>query len=200
MRWWLGTLLLGTGTLLLLAGGGVWLLSETGQEEALREWRSREAEWETAAATADYVADGPVAAQDGDVVARLWVPQLGREEFILRGATRRNLLKGAAWLSDSAPPGSRGNCIIAGHRDTHFRFLKDLRAGDEVVVQPDWERRYRYRVTGLEIVRPTHTAYLGATREAALTLITCYPFYYVGKAPMRYIVRADIVATENIDP
>jgi len=186
---------------LLIAGGGVWLLSEAGQEEALREWKGREAEWDSAAATAEDASEGPVAAaRDGDVVARLWVPQLGREEFILRGATRRNLLKGAAWLSESAPPGSRGNCIIAGHRDTHFRFLKDLRAGDEVVVQPDRERRHRYRVTGLEIVRPTHTAYLRATREAALTLITCYPFYYIGKAPMRYIVRADIVATENIEP
>jgi sortase A len=199
MRWWVGTLLLVTGMVLLLAGGGVWLLSEAGREQALREWRSRESEWDPAA-TAEDAAEDPVAAQDGDVVARLWVPQLGREEFILRGATRRNLLKGAAWLSESAPPGSRGNCIIAGHRDTHFRFLKDLRAGDEVVVQPDRERRYRYRVTGLEIVRPTHTAYLRATREAALTLITCYPFYYVGKAPMRYIVRADIVAIENIEP
>jgi sortase A len=182
---------------LLMAGGGVWLLSEAGREEALREWKGREAEWDSAGAPDGLAA---AATQDGEVVARLWVPQLSREEFILRGATRRNLLKGAAWLSESAPPGSRGNCIIAGHRDTHFRFLKDLRAGDEVVVQPDRERRYRYRVTGLDIVRPTHTAYLRATREAALTLITCYPFYYIGKAPMRYIVRADIVATENIEP
>lgn len=188
MRLWIGSVLLALGLVLSLIGGGIWLLSRTGQHEALREWESREAEWEAEAA-------GNFSEWQGEVVARLWVPQLGKEEFILRGATKRNLLRGAAWLGESAPPGSQGNCIIAGHRDTHFRFLKQLREGDEVVVEPDRERRYRYRVTGLEIVKQTHTEYLKATREAALTLITCYPFYYIGKAPMRYIVRADMVET-----
>ena len=88
-------------------------------------------------------------------------------------------------------PGQDGNCIIAGHRDTHFRVLKDIRKGDEIVLQTG-AGQYTYRVSGTQVVLPTDTASLEPTRDAELHLITCYPFHYLGSAPERFVVQAKL--------
>ncbi len=88
-------------------------------------------------------------------------------------------------------PGEDGNCLIAGHRDTHFRVLKDIRKGDEILLQTR-TGEYRYRVETTQIVSPKNTASLRPTSDAQLHLITCYPFYYVGSAPKRFIVEAQL--------
>jgi sortase A len=91
-------------------------------------------------------------------------------------------------------PGEQGNCIIAGHRDTHFRVLKDIREGDDIILETD-AGQYLYRVRKTQIVTPDNKSALRPTRTAALNLITCYPFYYVGSAPKRFIVEARLAGS-----
>ena len=183
---WMGTLALAAGLLMLAAGAGLWWSGQIGQQEAGREWESLQQEAEPA----------PVAVADGAAMARLTVPRLDKEEFIIKGASRGNLKKGPAWLAVTSPPGTRGNCVIAGHRDTHFRFLKDVQAGDEIQLEYG-KRVFRYRVESLQIVTPQNRELLRPAKDAVLTLVTCYPFYYVGPAPKRFIVRAVLAGREQ---
>jgi len=183
---WMGTLALAAGLLMLAAGAGLWWSGYRGQQEAGSEWESLQKEAEPV----------PVAVADGATMARLWVPRLEQEEFIIKGASRGNLRKGPAWLAVTSPPGMRGNCVIAGHRDTHFRFLKDVQAGDEIQLEYG-KRVYRYRVESLHVVTPQNKNLLRPAKAAVLTLVTCYPFYYVGPAPKRFIVRAVLAGNEQ---
>src|SRR5262249_54103192 len=86
-------------------------------------------------------------------IARLWFPRLNQERFVLEGASRRNLARGPSWLEQTSRPEYDGNCVIAAHRDTHFRFLKDIATGDEIVLESG-EKEYRYKVKSTEIVDP----------------------------------------------
>ena len=90
-------------------------------------------------------------------------------------------------------PGNAGNAVIAGHRDTHFRVLKDVALGDEIRIDVGAEH-YLYRIVDTQVVRPTDTSTLRAGTDSVLTLVTCYPFYFIGPAPDRFIVRAKAVA------
>lgn len=105
----------------------------------------------------------------------------------------RNLNRGAVLVSGTAPPESDGNVAIAAHRDGFFRVLKDVAVGDIVEVE-SLSRRRVYRVTELLIVEPTDTSPLRSTEQPTVTLVTCYPFYFVGSAPQRFIVRAVAVS------
>jgi sortase A len=89
-------------------------------------------------------------------------------------------------------PGGDGNCVIAGHRDTHFRILRQIRPGDSVILQTA-KGRFVYRVNDTEVVSPTNTSPLRPAPRT-LHLITCYPFYYVGSAPKRFVVDAQLTA------
>jgi sortase A len=89
-------------------------------------------------------------------------------------------------------PGQLGNVGIAGHRDTFFRPLRNIRQGDMIALTT-LEGEYRYRVVSTSVVSPSEVSVLRPTGEEVLTLVTCYPFYYVGSAPERFIVRAKIV-------
>ena len=86
-------------------------------------------------------------------------------------------------------PGNAGNAVIAGHRDTHFRMLKDVTVGDEIQIDVNGER-FLYRIVDTRIVPPTDTSAVHSSRERMLTLVTCYPFYFIGPAPERFVVRA----------
>jgi len=99
------------------------------------------------------------------------------------------LRRGAGHIPETAQPGDPGNVGIAAHRDSFFRGLKDVRKNDIIRLET-LEGTYRYRVDWTRIVTPEDTAVLDATANPALTLVTCYPFYYVGSAPKRFIVRA----------
>ncbi len=92
-------------------------------------------------------------------------------------------------LKGSAAPGERGNLVLAGHRDTFFRELRRIREGDEVTIQsPGGE--FRYKVDSTAIVQPDETEVLKPGPGTTLTLITCFPFRYIGNSPERFIVRA----------
>jgi sortase A len=86
--------------------------------------------------------------------------------------------------------------VIAGHRDTHFRILKDLKEGDDLILRTRMGQ-YLYRVQKLTVVSPSNTASLQPTQDAELNLITCYPFYYVGSAPKRFVVEARLAGAIN---
>lgn len=124
-------------------------------------------------------------------VARLTVPRLGVEEIVLAGGHGEAMAFGPGHLGASAAPGSAGNVVLGGHRDTHFRFLRDLKAGDEILLEAADRSLRRYRVTETAVVDYRDHRPLAAARRPTLTLITCYPFdAIVPGGPLRYVVRA----------
>lgn len=123
------------------------------------------------------------------VLAILRIPGIALEVPVNYGTGERVLLRGAGLVEGTGLPGSNGNVAIAAHRDTFFRALKDLALGDHIeLVMLD--RTQTYVVTDLSVVEPTDVHVLDDTGEPVLTLVTCYPFYFVGNAPQRFIVRA----------
>jgi sortase A len=127
----------------------------------------------------------------GETMAKLSIPRLAAQLYVIEGDSPAELRRGPGHLADSASPGESGNCVIAGHRDTHFRVLKGIRRGDEILLQTE-RGRFRYRVSGTSVVSPADTRALQPTRSPVLTLITCYPFYYVGASPKRFVVEAKL--------
>jgi sortase A len=127
----------------------------------------------------------------GDAVAKLSIPRLDTELYVVEGDHAAELRRGPGHVAGTAMPGQDGNCIIAGHRDTHFRVLKDIRKGDEIVLQTA-TGQYTYRVKATQVVLPSNTASLRPSKNAELHLVTCYPFYYLGSAPKRFIVEAEL--------
>lgn len=121
--------------------------------------------------------------------ALLRIPSVHLEVPVYTDDTERNLNRGAGLVAGTALPGSDGNIAIAAHRDGYFRALKDVVAGDVVELESASQVR-RYSVVDLAIVEPTDLWPLYETEQPAVTLVTCYPFYFVGSAPQRYIVRA----------
>jgi LPXTG-site transpeptidase (sortase) family protein len=133
------------------------------------------------------------------VLAMLEIPRLRVSAPVLSGDDERTLSLGVGHLPDTPRPWEPGNSALAGHRDGLFRPLRRIRVGDELRVRtPEGELRYQVRET--RIVSPDDLSVLAPTETDALTLITCYPFNYVGPAPQRFIVRAvrdDTAATRD---
>ena len=125
----------------------------------------------------------------GEALALLRVPRLGIETVVAEGTDPRTLLLGPGHMEGSALPGEPDNCIIAGHRDGPFGRLRSARPGDVVEIA-DRARVRRYRIESVETVGKNDPRPLAPSRAPILTLITCYPFDYVGRAPRRFIVRA----------
>lgn len=121
--------------------------------------------------------------------AVLRVRAIDLEVPVYRGITERNLNRGAAWIDGTAPLGSAGNAGLASHRDGYFRQLADIRVGDVIELQT-LSRTQLYVVDRLSIVPPEAVEVLAPSNDPRLTLVTCYPFYVVGPAPKRFIVRA----------
>jgi len=122
-------------------------------------------------------------------LAVLKIPRLGLTVPVLEGTDDRLLDVGVGHIPDTARPGEPGNIAIAGHRDGFFRGLKDVRAGDVIQVTTR-EAQSTYVVEDTWIVQPEDVSVLDPTTAPSITLVTCYPFYFVGSAPQRFIVRA----------
>jgi sortase A len=128
----------------------------------------------------------------GEWVARLEAPTIHLTATVLEGTSDATLARGAGHIEDTPFPGDAGNVGIAGHRDTTFRPVRRIKPGDPLVITtPD--RVYRYRVTKTFIVRPEDVYVLDSANHPTLTLVTCYPFEFIGHAPKRFIVSADLV-------
>jgi sortase A len=135
---------------------------------------------------------------DGGVVGKLEIPRLGLSVIVSEGTSARVLRRGAGHLRDTPLPGANGNAAIAGHRDRHFRPLREINPGDDLVFT-GIDGTYKYRVAWTEIVEPHETRVLAPTDEPSITLVTCFPFHFVGNAPERFIVRAHQVGWDPGD-
>jgi sortase A len=125
----------------------------------------------------------------GDVLGLMDIPRLGLTVAVLQGTSSRILRLGAGHIEGTPLPGEPGNSAIAGHRDTFFRDLKDIHPNDEIRLQTA-TTLLRYEVDWVKVVDPDDLSVLAPSTEPALTLVTCYPFYLVGPAPMRFVVHA----------
>ena len=125
----------------------------------------------------------------GSPIAELSIPRIHLSTVVLQGSDDRTLMHAPGHLESTALPGHEGNVVIAGHRDTFFRPLRHIKKGDEIVLHTP-QARFQYRVTSLRVVHPQDLSVLEPTDESVLTLITCYPFWVLGPAPDRFVVRA----------
>lgn len=125
----------------------------------------------------------------GSTLAVLRIPSAAIEVPVFDSTDKIALNRGSGHVEGTARPGEAGNIAIAGHRDGFFRGLKDIEVGADIEVLTLQGRRV-FRVSELRVVDPLDVSVLDSTDATMLTLITCYPFYYVGSAPERFIVRA----------
>jgi sortase A len=133
---------------------------------------------------------------NGEWVARLEAPTLQLSATVLEGTDNRTLARGAGHIEDTAFPGQPGNVGIAGHRDTIFRALRSAEAGVPLtLITRDSE--YHYEISRTMIVEPNDVYVLDPTPLPTLTLVTCYPFEFIGHAPKRFVVQAKLVGAES---
>jgi sortase A len=132
----------------------------------------------------------------GAWVARLEMPSVTLSTTVLEGTDDRTLSRGSGHIEDTPFPGQAGNIGIAGHRDTVFRPLRNIHLGDALNLTTA-DRVYHYKISKTLIVGPDDVYVLDPTAHPTLTLVTCYPFEFVGHAPRRFIVQADLVSDET---
>jgi sortase A len=130
----------------------------------------------------------------GGAIAVLSIPRVELSAVVLHGSDEQTLRRGPGHLEGTAMPGEAGNAVVAGHRDSFFRPLQQVRLGDDVFVDST-HGRLQYRVTSLTVVQPRDLSVLAPTDGEVLTLITCYPFWLLGNAPERFVVRATRVGS-----
>ena len=140
----------------------------------------------------------PPPAAEGAVLGRIEIPRVGVSALVLEGVTGSTLRRGVGHISGTPLPRLPGNIGLAGHRDTVFRGLKDIRKGDPVTLDT-LDGTYRYVVDWAQVVDPDDIGVLAVSNRAELTLVTCYPFYYVGSAPERFVVRAHLLGGDGQD-
>jgi sortase A len=128
----------------------------------------------------------------GAPIAKLQIPRLGVSSVVLEGDDDRTLRLGPGHIAGTAMPGRTGNIGIAGHRDTFFRPLRNVRVGDRITLTVG-KHRFAYQVSSLRIVGPDDVSVLDPTPRKSLTLVTCYPFSVFGHAPDRFVVRAGFI-------
>jgi sortase A len=131
----------------------------------------------------------PVDELDPDLLGRLVIPRLGFSAFVLKGEDESTLQRAVGFLPGTARPGEGGNTGLAAHRDTFFRPLERIQVDDRIRLEVP-PHTYEYRVDSLRIVEPSEVSVLDFTGTEELTLVTCYPFRYIGPAPDRFIVKA----------
>jgi sortase A len=128
---------------------------------------------------------------DLQVAGKLIVPRLGLAVVVVNGDDEASLNFGAGHVPGTAAIGAAGNTVIAGHRDMAFRALRNVHMGDEIQIEAG--KTYSYRVDQIRIVSPEDVSVLRDDGSDRLTMITCYPFNFIGDAPMRYVVQAEMV-------
>jgi sortase A len=122
-------------------------------------------------------------------LGRIEVPRLGLSAMTREGTDAATLRRAVGHVASSALPGQPGNAAFAGHRDTFFSKLRDVKKGDEIIFTTA-EGRHHYVVDDLRVVDSADVSVLEPTTRPVLTLVTCYPFNYIGPAPERFVVRA----------
>lgn len=180
--------LIALGTVLL----GWWILNYVRMEETVastREWLQQTTAM-PGAASVWLNPDASINLSDSEPLGMLSIKSIDLEVPVLAGYDDKTLARAAGWIKGTVLPGSRGNAGIAAHRDTLFRPLRNVKLGDEVVYYSP-SGSYTYRVVWTKIVNPSDVYVLDSTTTPSLTLVSCYPFNYIGSAPYRFIVRAE---------
>jgi sortase A len=179
-----------------LYGEGDARLFERSQRQALEEIIAGDAPETIVPTSADPAPPARAtrpARPDPNLIGRIEIPRLKVSAIVLEGATERTLRRAVGHVTGTALPGETGNVALAAHREKHFRPLRLIREGDAIrLVSRDGV--YHYRVDSAYVVGPHETSVLADTPEPTVTLITCYPFDFVGRAPQRFVVRARLVA------
>jgi sortase A len=139
------------------------------------------------------------ATTNGSVMGRLEIASLGLNVPIVEGYDPSSLRAGVGHIAGTALPGGLGNMALAGHRDTYFRPLRNIRRGMILAVFAA-DGRYDYTVDSTSIVKPEDVSVLAIHDTPEMTLITCYPFEYIGSAPNRFIVRAHLASVDPSHP
>ena len=148
-------------------------------------------QFERARQGSTVVAAAPIIAMpaDGDSIGVIEIPRIGIAVVVVQGDSPDILTRAVGHIADTALPGHAGNVVLAGHRDTFFRPLRDLRVGDTITVKTR-QGDFDYFVDSTFVVGASDVWVVDARGGHTLTLITCYPFTYIGPAPDRFIVRA----------
>ena len=132
-------------------------------------------------------------APDRGLIGRLTIPRLHLSAIVREGTAEKTLRVALGHVPGTALPGMPGNVALAGHRDRLFRPLREIRP-DDLIRLESLTGTYVYRVEKTEIVRPRNVSVLRVSPQPQLTLVTCYPFYYVGAAPKRFVVTARLIS------
>ncbi len=157
-----------------------------------RDQRQLEREWaQQQQAPANSTSPLPAGAPS-DRLTRILIPKINLDVVVVEGTSYRDLMKGPGHIRNTAYPGQIGNSVISAHRDTFFRNIYELKKGDVVEVRRNGET-YHYEVTGKKIVDPDDVSVIRPSKDARLTLITCYPTYFIGPAPERLVVAAKLI-------
>jgi len=167
------------GIVLLLYVGEQYGMMFAEQRRLAREWERQKNAFLTAPLSS--------AASSQDQLTRLQIPKINLDAVIVEGTRHRQLAVAPGHMTDTPAPGENGNAVITGHRDTFFRHIYELQKGDSIVVQRDG-KTFNFEVTGKQIVEPDDLSVIRPSEDSRLTLITCYPTYYIGPAPERLVV------------
>src|SRR5690349_2988161 len=159
-----------------------------------RSQQKLEAQWERQAAAANVPGVPKINADD--LLTRVVIPKIDLDSIVVEGVSRKMLSEGPGHIKGTAAPGEPGNAVISAHRDTFFRHIYELNKGDEILVKRGG-KIFHYQVTGKKIVMPDDVAVLKQTTDPQLTLITCYPTYYIGPAPKRLVVFSKLVDSSD---
>ncbi len=170
------------GTLLLLYVAFTLLAAQLSQDEQSREFEQTLQE-------PNAVASPGTAKAEGALLGRIEIKSVGLSAMIQEGVAEETLQRAVGHIPSTSMLDQHGNIALAAHRDTFFRGLRNIRLNDEITLTTT-SGKARYRVVFTQVVEPEDTSVLRASEEDMLTLVTCYPFTFVGTAPQRFIVRA----------
>ena len=177
---------------------GLWSFSQlkSGSATAKYEEHGRAVDFRSWAGKRVAAYEQALATHMGAPLAVLSIPRLRLDVPVFEGTDELTLNRGAGRIAGTARLGERGNIGIAAHRDGFFRGLKDVRPGDRIELA-QLRRKFAYTVDNISVVDPGDVTVLHARPQASLTLVTCYPFYFIGDAPQRYIVQASLANSEQ---
>jgi sortase A len=151
--------------------------------------RREQAQIETTASPGAFRIIAPQKKRPDGLIGRMEILRLGVSVVVVEGTGEVTLRRAAGHIEGTALPGQPGNVGIAGHRDSFFRPLKNIQRNDVIILTTS-RGQFRYRVVSTKVVSPADVAVLNPDGTEVLTLVTCYPFYFIGSAPSRFIVRA----------